>query len=93
MIKVKIKVKSKGIRFIIPVPYTVLHLAVGIVTSKTIRSIINRSISKADGKEHFQIPDISRHDLKPLIKQLKELKGLMLVNTLLKDGTEVSVKL
>ena len=93
MIKVKIKIKSKGIRFIIPVPYTILHLAVGIVTSKLIRSIINRSISKDDGIEDFQIPDITRHDLKPLLKQLQELKGFVLVDTLLEDGTEVSVKL
>lgn len=77
----------------IPVPYGVLHLAIGILTSKRILSIANRSICKGEGEKNFQIPDMSRHDLKPLLIQLKELKGLLLVDIILKEGTEISIKL
>lgn len=77
----------------IPVPYGVLHLAIGILTSKRITAIANRLIRKGDGEKHFQIPDMSRHDLKPLLIQLKELKGLLLVDIILKEGTEISIKL
>jgi len=77
----------------IPVPYGVLHLAIGILTSKKILAIANRSIRKGEGEKHFQIPDISRHDLKPLFIQLKEFRGLLLVDIILKEGTEVSIQL
>lgn len=90
MIKVKVKVNGK--RYVIPVPYAFLHLLIRIFTSKRILLLINRAIEK-NAKNKFQIPDISRHDLKPLLKELSKQSGLLLVETSLKDGTEVSIKL
>jgi hypothetical protein len=90
MIKVKIKIKGKGMS--IPVPYVLLHGLVGIVTSKKILALANRAIEK-EGKKKFQIPNIEKDDLKPLLRELSKQKGLLLVETTLKDGTEVSVRL
>jgi hypothetical protein len=90
MIKIKIKVKAR--RFIIPVPYAFLHLSTRILTSKRTLVLINRAIEKK-GQNKFQIPYISNNDLKPLLRELSEHRGLLLVETILNDGTEVSIRL
>jgi hypothetical protein len=90
MMKIKIKVRDR--RFIIPVPYAFLHLSIGILTSKRILVLVNRAIEKK-AKKKFQIPDINRYDLKPLLTELSKQRGLLLLETSLKDGTEVSIRL
>lgn len=89
---IKVRIKVKGRRFIIPVPYTLLHLSISILTSERILGLANRSIEK-EGNNHFQIPNINKNDLKPLLRELSEQKGLLLVETILNDGTEVSIRL
>lgn len=90
MIKITIKVNAK--RFIIPVPYALLDLFIGILTSKRILVLVNRAIEK-NSKNKFQVPYINKSDLKPLLRELSKQRGLMLVETSLKDGTEVSIRL
>jgi len=90
MMKIKIKVRDR--RFIIPVPYAFLHLSIGILTSKRILVLVNRAIEKK-AKKKFQIPYINRYDLKPLLTELSKQRGLLLLETSLKDGTEVSIRL
>ena len=89
MIKVKLKIEGK--RFSIPVPYAVLNLASLIVTSKKINRIINKAIEKNGSK--FIMPEIERKDLKPFLQEISKHKGVILVDTKLKDGTEVVVKI
>ena len=89
MLKVKVKVKDK--RFSIPVPFGVLHLVSLIITSKRITRLINKAIEK-DGSK-FIFPEIERKDLKPLLQGLSKHSGVILVETKLKDGTEVVVRL
>lgn len=89
MIKVRVKLNEK--KFFIPVPYSVLNLFGFIITSKRINGFINKAIEK-DGSK-FMIPQIERKDLKPLLHGLSNHKGLVLVDTKLKDGIEVEVKL
>ncbi|WP_102272097.1 hypothetical protein [Cytobacillus massiliigabonensis] len=89
MLKVKVKVKDK--RFFIPVPYAVLHLGSVIITSKRLNRLINKAIEK-DGSK-FIFPEIDRKDLKPLLQGFSKNSGLILVETKLKDGTEVKIKL
>jgi hypothetical protein len=89
MLKVKVKVKDK--RFSIPVPYAVINLASLVITSKRINRLINKAIEK-DGSK-FSFPEIDRKDLKPLLQGLSMHRGVTLVETKLKDGTEVEVKL
>lgn len=87
----KVKVKAKDIRFSIPVPYGVLNLVSLIITSKRINRLINKAIEK-DGSK-FIFPEIERKDLKPLLQGLSKHSGVILVETKLKDGTEIEVKL
>ncbi|GAA0344945.1 hypothetical protein GCM10008967_39230 [Bacillus carboniphilus] len=89
MLKVKVKVKDK--RFLIPVPYAVLSLASLIITSKRMIRLINKAIEKDGGK--FIFPEIERKDLKPLLQGFSKNRGVILVETKMKDGTEVVVKL
>jgi hypothetical protein len=89
MLKVKLKVKGK--RYSIPVPYGVLNLISLIITSKKFNTFINKAIEK-DGSK-FVFPEIERKDLKQLLEGLTEHGGVILVETKLKDGTEVEVKL
>lgn len=89
MLNVKVKLKER--RFHIPVPFVILNLISILITSKRINHYINKAIEK-DGPK-FTVPQIERSDLKPLLKSLAKYKGLTLVETKLKDGTEVSVKL
>lgn len=89
MLKVKLKVNNK--RFSIPVPYAVLDIVSLLITSKRVNRLINKAIEK-DGNK-FSFPQIERKDLKPLLRGLSKSKGLVLVDTKLKDGTEVEVKL
>ncbi|MDQ0970493.1 hypothetical protein QFZ31_000371 [Neobacillus niacini] len=87
----KVKVKAKDIRFSIPVPYGVLNMVSLIITSKRITRLINKAIEK-DGSK-FIFPEIERKDLKPLLQGLSKYSGVILVDTKLKDGTEVEVRL
>ncbi|MFF2879171.1 hypothetical protein ACFVR2_23040 [Gottfriedia sp. NPDC057991] len=89
MLKVKLKIDGK--RFSIPVPYSVLNLASMIITSKLLNRLVNKAIKKNGSK--FNFPEINRKDLKPLLQGLSKNSGVILVDTILKDGTEVIVKL
>lgn len=89
MLKVRVKVRDKKI--FVPVPYKVLNLILRVITSKRITRYVNQAIEK-DGKK-FTIPQIDRKDVKPLLKALTEQKGLTLVETKLKDGTELTIQL
>lgn len=41
----------------------------------------------------FAFPRINKKTLKPIVKELKNYKGIVLVEVKAKDGTEVKVKL
>jgi uncharacterized protein with ACT and thioredoxin-like domain len=88
----KVKVNEKNMRFSIPVPYALLNLVSLIITSKRIIRLINKAIEK-DGSSKFLFPEIERKDLKLLLQELSNHSGVILVETKLKDGTEVVVKL
>jgi hypothetical protein len=90
-----IKVKTKDVRFTIPVPYAILTICNSILSSKFLHQQANKWT-----KDHFErkkldltIPQIDKEALKPIIKELKNYKGLVLVDVKAKDGTEVKVKL
>ncbi|MBS4216106.1 hypothetical protein [Neobacillus rhizophilus] len=89
MLKVGLKVKGKS--FTVPVPYVVLKLFGSVITSRRFIDFINKSIKK--GGEKFVFPKIEKRDLKPLLDGLTKYKGLLLVDTKLKDGTEVTIRL
>jgi plasmid replication initiation protein len=88
-------VKAKDVRFTIPVPYALLNMAISILSSKFIQQNLNKWT-----KEHFErkkldftFPLIDKEMLKPIVKELKNYKGIVLVDVRAKDGTEVKVRL
>ncbi|SDP08174.1 hypothetical protein SAMN04487897_13513 [Paenibacillus sp. yr247] len=89
MIKIRIRTKDK--KFIVPVPYPILTMLSMILTSKRLLRFANKAIEK-EGKS-FKVPHINNKDLKPLLQALSEHKGLLVVETKLNDGTEVTVRL
>nr|WP_257992904.1 hypothetical protein [Bacillus infantis] len=56
---------------------------------------MNRFINKAIEKDgsKFVFPEIDRKDLKQLLEVISDYRGVTLVDTKLKDGTEVVVRL
>lgn len=44
-------------------------------------------------KLDFTFPLIEKNTLKPIVKELKKYKGIVLVDVKAKDGTEVKVRL
>ncbi|MDQ0197830.1 hypothetical protein [Neobacillus ginsengisoli] len=88
---IMVKISTKDRKFIVPIPYPLLNMLSGLLTSKRMISYANKAIEK-DGKS-FKVPQINRKDFKPLLKALLENKGLILVDTKLNDGTKVTVRL
>ncbi|MGX9135098.1 hypothetical protein ACWV26_12120 [Rummeliibacillus sp. JY-2-4R] len=90
-----VKVKAKGIRFIIPVPYAILNIAISVVSSKLFHKNINKWTKDyfERKKLDFTFPLIDKRTLKPIVKELKSYKGMELVNVKAQDGTEVKVRL
>jgi hypothetical protein len=90
-----LKVKAKDVRFSIPIPYALLNIGISILTSKLFHKHANKW-----AKDHFErkkldytIPLIDKKTLKPIVKELKNQKGILLVDVKAKDGTEVKVRL
>ncbi|WP_339257995.1 hypothetical protein [Lysinibacillus sp. FSL K6-3209] len=90
-----VKVKAKGLRFTIPIPYALVNIAISILTSKFMQLMANKWT-----KDHFErnkidftFPPIDREMLKPIVRELKNYKGIVLVDVKANDGTEVKVKL
>lgn len=90
-----IKVKAKDVRFTLPVPYAILALCSSILTSKFVHHQANKWTKETFERKKidFTIPQIDKETLKPIIKELKNHKGMVLVDVKAKDGTEVKVTL
>ncbi|MGM0867474.1 MAG: hypothetical protein ACQEWF_22695 [Bacillota bacterium] len=88
-----LKVKAKDVRFTIPIPYAILNIGISILSSKLFHQNVNKWT-----KEHFErkkldftFPLIDKKTLKPIVKELKNHRGIVLVNVKATDGTEVKV--
>ncbi len=95
LLMLHLKVKAKDVRFTIPIPYALLNIGISILSSKFLHQQANKW-----AKEHFErkkldftIPLIDKETLKPIVKELKKHKGIVLVDVKAKDGTEVKVRL
>lgn len=90
-----VKVKAKDVRFTVPVPYAVLTIVLSILTSKWIQQQVNKWTKAYFNRKKidFTFPLIDKEMLKPIIKELQNYKGLVLVDVKAQDGTEVKVRL
>ncbi|WP_042351548.1 hypothetical protein [Bacillus massiliigorillae] len=92
---IRVKVKVKDVRLNIPIPYASLHIAVSILSSELFQQKLNKWTKGyfERKKLEFTFPQIDKEMLKPIVKELKNYKGLVLVDIKAKDGTEVKVRL
>lgn len=90
-----VKVKSKDVSFSVPIPYSFLNFWISILCSKMLHHYVNKwsreHIEKS--KIPFVIPPLDKSALKQIVKELKNHKGLVMVDIKAKDGTEVKIKL
>ncbi len=90
-----VKVKAKDVRFTIPIPYAVLSIAISILSSKFFQQHTNKWTKEyfERKKLDFTFPLIDKKMLKPIVKELKNYKEIVLVDIKAEDGTEVRVRL
>lgn len=90
-----VKVKAKDVRFTVPVPYIVLTIVLSILTSKWIQLQANKWTKAYFDRKNidFTFPLIDKEMLKPIIKELQNYKGVVLVDVKAQDGTEVKIRL
>lgn len=90
-----VRVKTKEVRFSIPIPYGILNMAISIATSKLFQQNLNKWTKEyfERKKLDFLFPLIDKKTLKPIVKELKKNKGIVLVDVKANDGTEVKVRL
>jgi hypothetical protein len=90
-----VKVKTKDVRLSIPVPYSILNLGVLILSSNMVNRLANKWTKPHLEKNNisFIIPPIDKKELRKIVNELKQHKGIELVRVNAKDGTEVIIKL
>lgn len=90
-----VRVKSKNVSFSVPVPYIILNLGISILCSKMLQQHVNEWSREYIEKKKipFIIPPLDKSALKCIVDELKNHKGLILVNIKAKDGTEVKIRL
>ncbi|MBL4953066.1 hypothetical protein JK635_12685 [Neobacillus sp. YIM B02564] len=90
-----VRVKSKDVSFSVPIPSMILNLGISILCSKMLQQHVNEW-SKAyieKSKIPFVIPPLDKSALKRIVDELKNHKGIVLVDIKAKDGTEVKIRL
>lgn len=90
-----VKVKSKNVSFTVPIPYMILNLGISILSSKMLHQHVNKWSREYINKNKipFVIPPLDKTALKQVVDELRNHKGLVLIDITAKDGTEVRVKL
>jgi hypothetical protein len=90
-----VKVKAKNARFTIPIPYAILNMSISILSSKLFHQYVNKwTKSYFERKKlDFTFPLIDKETLRPIVKELKKYRGIVLVDVKAKDGSEVMVRL
>lgn len=91
----KVNVKTKGVRFTLPVPYAMLSMGVSLFASKRFQEQIHKWTKEEwdKNKWKFTLPVIDKELLKPIVKELKKYPGFVLVDVKAQDGTEVKIRL
>ncbi|MFC7677334.1 hypothetical protein [Paenibacillus sp. GCM10028914] len=87
-----VKVKSKGFTFLIPVPYALLHMGSGILTSNLVKRSLKNWLNKRDGQtsEHPSLKhdfesDSSRFGVELVLAILESQSTRQVIRQLIKD--------
>ena len=96
MLRVKVKT-NKNLHLNIPVPYILLRAFGSLITSELLLKQLTKVTYEYGGKKTTPFillkGKLPKQLLKQVIRELKDQKGLVLVDVKLKDGTEVLVRL
>lgn len=87
----KISIKTKDVRLFLPVPYVVIHLALTIATITAIQRKIIEALTKHNLL--YLLPLLHKPTMRSLLHELKQSKGLTVLDITAQDGTKVIVKL
>ncbi|MFJ8066021.1 hypothetical protein ACIQYS_15445 [Psychrobacillus sp. NPDC096426] len=92
---INVKVKTKGVRFSLPVPYLFLNLGISILSSEFLHKQMNKWIKESmkEKEMSFMIPQLDKKELGKIVRELKKHRGLEIVDVQAKDGTEVFIRL
>ncbi|MFJ5770424.1 hypothetical protein [Psychrobacillus sp. NPDC093180] len=92
---ISVKVKTKGVRFSLPVPYLLINLGILILSSEFLHKQMNKWIKESMKEKEmiFTIPQLDKKELGKIVKELKSHRGLEIVDVHAKDGTEVFIRL
>jgi hypothetical protein len=91
---VDIKVKTKDVKFSVPIPYSILSLSVSVLSTNLIHRLVDRWQKKFSNENHLTtIPPLDKKLLRDIIHELKKHKGTELVYIKAKDGTEIKIRL
>ena len=92
---ISVKVKTKGVRFSLPVPYLFINLGILLLSSEFLHKQMNKWIKESMKEKEmtFTIPQLDKKELGKIVKELKSHRGLEIVDVQAKDGTEVFIRL
>ncbi|MGE8204837.1 hypothetical protein ACQKP0_09760 [Heyndrickxia sp. NPDC080065] len=94
---IKVKIKTEGKTWNIPLPYALLNISTSILCSKFLWRNIDKQINKHAEKKAVRFLPLDQKIMKPLLKELiqelKNYKNHVLIDIKTEDGTEVIVKL
>lgn len=85
----KVTILAEKKRYTIPLPFFVLHLAGWIICRKWFWRWINKRTKKFT----FPIPLVSKQLIQPVLSEIKEYKGLTIVDVKDKNGNGVNIRL
>ncbi|MCQ6268247.1 hypothetical protein M1K46_21805 [Fictibacillus sp. WQ 8-8] len=91
----QLKVKTKDVRFTMPIPYALLSMGISIFSSTFFQQQLQKWTKDYSDrkKSSFTMPIIDKEMLKSIVKELKNYPGLILVDVKAQDGTEVKIRL
>ncbi|MBW8350678.1 hypothetical protein K0H71_14655 [Bacillus sp. IITD106] len=95
MLKVKVKLKDKK-EFTVPLPYALLHAGGWIASSPVLWKFVNNTLIQKNVEDNAKVfipTSIDRRVVKELLREIKQYRGLTIVEVKDKDGTEVVVRL
>lgn len=89
-----VKVKTKKVRLFIPVPYVLLNIGVSILSSEFLNRQVNKWAKESVKEKElvFIIPRFNKKELRTIVKELKNHRGIELVKVKTDDGIEVCIK-
>lgn len=94
MLKVQVKT-NQNFKLTIPVPYSLLRLGLGLVSSKTLWNLTVKWGGKQKSSDWTTYipkdPAMLKRQLRPVLKEIRSLKGHNLVDVQTKDGTIVKI--